>query len=179
MMLFLVFQIMDRYVDPLVAHLRRMLGYRKFRKGTRIEVDDLLRAEKIANPTRTVYCFGVSHERPGTFILSYIRNTNPHHECIGLYPKGFRFRNKDFYNIDRLVHHFQENINKPPLDERPSLPTFAAVVPLKSNTWAASDGCGYTGISLYKYYWLLYACLLLNTIFRSIGDQHHEFYFSS
>lgn len=152
---------MDRYVDPLVTHLRRMLGYRKFRKGTRVEVDDLLRAEKIANPMRIVYCFGVSHELPGTFILSYIRNANPHHERIVLYPKGFRFRNKDFDDIDRLVRHFQENINKPPLAERPSLRTFAAVVPLKSNTWAASDGSGYTGNSLYKYYWIIYACFFM------------------
>lgn len=144
---------MDRYVDPLVTHLRRMLAYHKFRKATRIEVDDLLRAEKIANPMRIAYCFGVSYEHPGTFILSYIRNANPHHERIVLCPKGFRFRNKDFDDIDQLVHHFQENINKPPLAER----TFAAAVPMKSTTWVASDGSGYTGI---KYYLVIYACFL-------------------
>lgn len=103
-------EVMARYIDPLVTHLKAMLGYRKFRGGTKTEVDELLRAEKAANPTRIVYCLGISHEYPGAFILSYIRSSNPHHEYIGLYPKGFRFRKKDFGDIDRLVAFFQRNI---------------------------------------------------------------------
>jgi len=59
----------DRYVDPLVAHLKTMLIYRKFRKGTRSEVDKLLRMEKAEYPMRIAYSFGISHEHPGTFIL--------------------------------------------------------------------------------------------------------------
>ncbi|CAL9209230.1 transcription elongation factor SPT6 homolog [Musa acuminata AAA Group] len=133
-------EVMDRYVDPLVAHLKIMLSYRKFRKGTKMEVDDLLRAEKAVNPMRIVYCFGISHEHPGTFILSYIRSSNPHHEYIGLYPKGFRFRKKDFDDIDRLVAYFQKNIDKPPPDAGPSLRTLAAMVPIKSPAWVSSSG---------------------------------------
>ncbi|XP_047942962.1 transcription elongation factor SPT6 homolog [Salvia hispanica] len=85
-------EVMDRYVDPLVAHLKSMLNYRKFRRGTKTEVDELLRIEKAENPMRIVYCFGIFHEHPGTFILTYIRSSNPHHEYIDLYPKGFKFR---------------------------------------------------------------------------------------
>ena len=99
-------QVIDRYVDPLVGHLKSMLSYRKFRKGLKNDVDELLRAEKAENPMRIVYSFGISHEHPGTFILSYIRSTNPHHEYVELYPKGFRFRKRDFDNIDRLVSYF-------------------------------------------------------------------------
>lgn len=131
---------MDRYVDPLVTHLKAMLSYRKFRKGTKAEVDDLLRTEKTANPMRIVYSFGISHEHPGTFILSYIRTSNPHHEYIGLYPNGFRFRKKDFDNIDRLVAYFQKNIDKLPPDSGPSIRTVAAMVPMKSPAWASSSG---------------------------------------
>ncbi|KAK6120427.1 hypothetical protein DH2020_045821 [Rehmannia glutinosa] len=65
-------EVMDRYVDPLVAHLKAMLNYRKFRRGTKSEVDELLRIEKAENPMRIVYCFGISHEHPGTFILTYV-----------------------------------------------------------------------------------------------------------
>jgi len=129
---------MDRYVDPLVGHLKNMLGYRKFKKGRKNEVDELLKAEKAENPMRIVYCFGISHEHPGTFILSYIRSSNPHHEYIGLYPKGFRFRKKDFEDIDRLVAYFQRNIDKPPPDAGPSIRTVAAIVPMKSPAWGAS-----------------------------------------
>ncbi|KAL0383395.1 UNVERIFIED_CONTAM: Transcription elongation factor SPT6 [Sesamum calycinum] len=52
-------EVMDRYVDPLVAHLKGMLNYRKFRRGSKTEVDELLRIEKAENPMRIVYCFGI------------------------------------------------------------------------------------------------------------------------
>ncbi|XP_010922250.1 transcription elongation factor SPT6-like [Elaeis guineensis] len=135
-------EVMDRYVDPLVNHLKNMLAYRKFRRGTKAEVDELLKAEKAENPMRIVYCFGISHEYPGTFILSYIRSSNPHHEYIGLYPKGFRFRKRDFDDIDRLVAYFQKNIDKPPPDAGPSLRTVAAMVPMKSPAWVGSGSAG-------------------------------------
>uniref|UniRef100_A0A804Q3B0 Transcription elongation factor spt6 n=1 Tax=Zea mays TaxID=4577 RepID=A0A804Q3B0_MAIZE len=133
-------EVIDRYVDPLVGHLKSMLSYRKFRKGLKNEVDEMLRAEKAENPMRIVYSFGISHEHPGTFILSYIRSTNPHHEYIGLYPKGFRFRKRDFDNIDRLVSYFQKNIDKPPPDAGPSMRNVAAMVPMKNSAWGSGGG---------------------------------------
>ncbi|ONK61390.1 uncharacterized protein A4U43_C08F29410 [Asparagus officinalis] len=136
-------EVMDRYVDPLVSHLKNMLGYRKFKKGKKSEVDELLKAEKAQNPRRIVYCFGISHEHPGTFILSYIRSSNPHHEYIGLYPKGFRFRKTDFDDIDRLVCFFQKNIDKPPPDA--PIGSVAARVPMKSPSWGSSADDGWRG----------------------------------
>ncbi|KAK8457508.1 hypothetical protein SEVIR_3G197900v4 [Setaria viridis] len=133
-------EVIDRYVDPLVGHLKSMLSYRKFRKGLKNEVDELLRAEKAENPMRIVYSFGISHEHPGTFILSYIRSTNPHHEYVGLYPKGFRFRKRDFDSIDRLVSYFQKNIDKPPPDAGPSMRNVAAMVPMKNSAWGSGGG---------------------------------------
>ncbi|KAJ1271237.1 hypothetical protein BS78_06G113500 [Paspalum vaginatum] len=135
-------EVIDRYVDPLVGHLKSMLSYRKFRKGLKNEVDEMLRAEKAENPMRIVYSFGISHEHPGTFILSYIRSTNPHHEYVGLYPKGFRFRKRDFDNIDRLVSYFQKNIDKPPPDAGPSMRNVAAMVPMKNSGWGSGGSAG-------------------------------------
>jgi transcription elongation factor SPT6 len=136
----IVLQVMDRYVDPLVGHLKNMLAYRKFRKGTKSEIDDQLRAEKAENPMRIVYAFGISHEHPGTFILAYIRSSNPHHEYIGLFPKGFRFRQRDFEDIDRLVSYFQRNIDKPPPNPVMSVRTVAAIVPMNPDRGNGSDG---------------------------------------
>ncbi|CAJ1916922.1 unnamed protein product, partial [Sphenostylis stenocarpa] len=133
-------EVMDRYVDPLVAHLKAMLNYRKFRKGTKAEVDELLRMEKAEYPMRIVYSFGISHEHPGTFILTYIRSTNPHHEYIGLYPKGFRFRKKMFEDIDRLVAYFQRHIDDPQHDSAPSIRSVAAMVPMRSPAAGGSSG---------------------------------------
>ncbi|KAM7257034.1 hypothetical protein ACFE04_012775 [Oxalis oulophora] len=133
-------EVMDRYVDPLVGHLKAMLNYRKFRKGTKAEVDELLRIEKSDCPMRIVYCFGISHEHPGTFILTYIRSTNPHHEYIGLYPKGFKFRKRMFEDIDRLVAYFQRHIDDPPPDSAPSIRSVAAMVPIRSPAPGGSSG---------------------------------------
>ncbi|KAL6997808.1 Transcription elongation factor spt6 [Sarracenia purpurea var. burkii] len=118
-------EVMNRYVDPLVTHLKTMLSFRKFKKGTKSEVDELLRIEKSEHPNRIVYCFGISHEHPGIFILTYIRTTNPRHEYIGLYPKGFKFRKNMFDDIGRLVAFFQRHIDDPqPMDrDRNSTPS--------------------------------------------------------
>jgi transcription elongation factor SPT6 len=110
--------------------------------GLKNGVDEMLRAEKAENPMRIVYSFGISHEHPGTFILSYIRGMNPHHEYVGLYPMGFRFRKREFDNIDRLVSYFQKNIDKPPPDAAPSIQNAAAVVPMKNSACGSGGDAG-------------------------------------
>ncbi|KAK9725955.1 hypothetical protein RND81_05G180000 [Saponaria officinalis] len=137
-------EVMDRYIDPLVGHLKAMLNYRKFRKGTKAEVDEILRNEKQETPNRIVYGFGISHEHPGTFILTYIRSSTPHHEIVGLYPKGFKFRKRMFENIDRLVAHFQRHINDP-LHESLSIQSVAAMVPMRSPAPGGSSSGGWGG----------------------------------
>lgn len=139
--IYIVIQVMDRYVDPLVSHLKTMLSYRKFKKGTKAEVDELLRIEKSDYPMRIVYCFGISHEHPGTFILTYIRSSNPHHEYVGMYPKGFKFRKKLFDDIDRLVAYFQRHIDDTH-DLTPSIRSVAAMVPIRSPAPGGSSGGG-------------------------------------
>ncbi|CAN0929200.1 Transcription elongation factor SPT6 homolog [Linum grandiflorum] len=133
-------EVIDRYVDPLVVHLKSMLNYRKFRRGTKAEVDELLKIEKAEYPMRIVYCFGISHEHPGTFILTYIRSTNPHHEYVGLYPKGFKFRKRMFEDVDRLVHYFQRHIDDNPQESGPSIRSMAAMVPMRSPAPGGGDG---------------------------------------
>nr|GEV75008.1 transcription elongation factor SPT6 homolog [Tanacetum cinerariifolium] len=74
-----------------------------------------------------------------TFILTYVRSSNPHHEYIRLYPKGFKFRKKMFEEIDRLVAFFQKHINDPQ-DAGPSIRSVAAMVPMRSPATGGSGG---------------------------------------
>jgi transcription elongation factor SPT6 len=104
------------------------------------DLDEVGAPEKAENPMRIVYSFGISHEHPGTIILSYIRGTNPHHEYVGLYPKVFRFRKTDFDNIDHLVSYFQKNIDKRQPDAEPSMRNVAAMVPMKNSAWGSGGG---------------------------------------
>ncbi|KAG5047637.1 hypothetical protein JHK86_017043 [Glycine max] len=104
-------QVIEHYVNPLVVHLKDMINFRKFKKGTKAEVDELLKLEKDEYPNRIAYGFGISYEHPGTFILSYIRSRNPHHEFVAIQRKGFKFRKQIFKNIEQLVAYFQNHIN--------------------------------------------------------------------
>lgn len=53
--LILELQVMDRYIDPLVAHLMTMLNYRKFQTGTKSEIDGLLTYDpQIRSPSTSV-----------------------------------------------------------------------------------------------------------------------------
>ncbi|KAI4332888.1 hypothetical protein L6164_017762 [Bauhinia variegata] len=103
-------KVTERYVNPLVVHLKAMLDFQKFKKGSKAEVDELLKVEKEEHPNRIAYGFGISYEHPGTFILSYIRSINPHHEFIGIHPKGFKFRKQIFEKVEQLVAYFQKHV---------------------------------------------------------------------
>lgn len=95
----------------MVVHLKALINFRKFKKGSKAEVDQLLKIEKEEYPKRIPYGFGISYEHPGIFILSYIRTTNPHHEFIAIHPKGFKFRKQIFNSVEQLVAYFQNHIN--------------------------------------------------------------------
>lgn len=131
-------QVIARYVEPLVGYLREMLRYRKYKQGTKNEIDDLLRAERAANPKRIPYYFSVAHEHPGAFMLSYIRAVNPHHEYISLSAKGFRYRKHNFENIDKLVAYFQKHFNDP-LPEAPRRAVAAMVAPRSPSSYSVGS----------------------------------------
>lgn len=135
-------EVIARYVEPLVGFLREMLRYRKYKQGTKMEIDDLLRVERAANPKRIPYYFSVAHEHPGAFMLSYIRAVNPHHEYISLSSKGFRYRKHNFDNIDKLVAYFQKHFNDP-IPEAPRR-AVAAMVPPRSPSSYSAGSYGYS-----------------------------------
>jgi transcription elongation factor SPT6 len=135
-------EVIARYVEPLVGYLREMLRYRKYKQGTKLEIDDLLRVERAANPKRIPYYFSVAHEHPGAFMLSYIRAVNPHHEYLSLSSKGFRYRKHNFDNIDKLVMYFQKHFNDP-IPEAPRR-AVAAMVPPRSPSSYSAGSYGYS-----------------------------------
>lgn len=134
-----------RYVDPLVGYLREMMRYRKYKQGTKLEIDDALRSDKAENPKRIPYYLSIAHEHPGAFMLSYIRAVNPHHEYISLSPNGFRYRKKNFDSIDKLVGYFQKHFNDPiPEAPIPSRRAVAAMVPPRSPSSYSAGSYGYS-----------------------------------
>lgn len=125
-------QVIARYVDPLVSNLKAILAYRKFRRGTKEEIEEALRKDKCESPETIPHCISVSHEHPGAFVLSYVKTDTPHHEYFGLYPTGFKFRKRMFDNLDNLVAYFQQHVNDLVQDSIPPIRSIAAMVPKKS-----------------------------------------------
>lgn len=130
---------MDRYVDPLVTHLKTMVRFRKFKRGSKAEVDEVLRVEKSEYPTRIVYCFGISYEHPGIFILSYIKTTHVRHEFVGLHPKGFKFRKQMFGKIEHLVAYFQKHIDDLQHESAPMQKSAFGGSSVKTSDWGSND----------------------------------------
>ncbi|GJP64948.1 hypothetical protein CLOP_g21880 [Closterium sp. NIES-67] len=110
-------EVMARYIEPLAAFIRDMAAYRKFRAGSKADMDALVRADKEREPARIPYYLSISHDHPGAFMLTYIRSASvsgrPVHEYITVSPVGFRFRKHTFPTPDRLVKYFQAHFNDP------------------------------------------------------------------
>lgn len=138
-------EVITRYVEPLVGYLHEMLRYRKYKQGTKVEIDDLLSDEKALNPNRNPYYISVAHEHLGAFMFSYIRTVNPHHEYISFSSKGFRIRKHDFDNIDKLVAYFQKHFNDP-IPGPPRRAVAAMVPPHSPNSYSAGN-YGYSASS--------------------------------
>ncbi|CAI5985380.1 unnamed protein product [Closterium sp. NIES-64] len=110
-------EVMARYIEPLAARMRDMAAYRKFRLGSKGDMDALVRTDKEREPARIPYYLSLSHDHPGAFMLTYIRSASvsgrPVHEYITVSPEGFRFRKHTFPTPDRLVKYFQAHFNDP------------------------------------------------------------------
>ncbi|KAL2645408.1 hypothetical protein R1flu_012995 [Riccia fluitans] len=123
-------EVIARYVEPLVGHVKSVLRYRKFKRGSKAEVDDCVRQLKKENPKIIPYFFSVCHEYPGAFRLSYIRNVTVTHEYISVTPAGLKFRKRVFDSPEKLVHHFQKHFHE--LPEVAPRRAVAAMVPPRS-----------------------------------------------
>ena len=108
-------EVYARHVEPMVGHLKDLLKHRKFRKGTKTEVDQRLKAEMARHPGTRPYALGISHEHAGMFCLGAIlsRTGSVHHEYVSVRPDGFRFRRMEFPSVDRMLAYFKVNPNPP------------------------------------------------------------------
>ncbi|BBN03708.1 transcription elongation factor SPT6 [Marchantia polymorpha subsp. ruderalis] len=131
-------EVIARYVDPLVGHVKNVLRYRKFKRGSKAEVDDCLRILKKEKPMVIPYFFSICHEHPGAFRLSYIKSVSTvSHEYISVSPSGLKFRKRVFDTPEKLVYYFQKHFNES-LPEVAPRRAVAAMVPPRSPAPSAS-----------------------------------------
>ena len=108
-------EVYARHVEPIVTNLKAMIRHRKFRRGTKRDVDQRLKAEMARHPDTRPYALSVSFEHHGVFCLSSIlsKSGNVHHEYISVKPEGFRFRRMEFPTVDRMLAYFKVNPRAP------------------------------------------------------------------
>eukprot|EP00854_Cymbomonas_tetramitiformis_P026890 gene26890-33059_t len=108
--------ILAAFVEPMAGYLQSVVKHRKFKQGTRQEVDAILVKERKANPKQFPYSLSVCYEPIGFFQLTYICSSKPSHELISFDHKGFTYRMQTFPTIDRLLDDFKKRAMR---NERP------------------------------------------------------------
>uniref|UniRef100_A0A7E4VC01 Suppressor of Ty 6 homolog n=1 Tax=Panagrellus redivivus TaxID=6233 RepID=A0A7E4VC01_PANRE len=106
-------EILARYVQPLAALAREILGHKYFMESMKAEDVEKIKAylhnERVQNPRVYPYIFVASARFPGCFLLAY---GSAHHEFIALKPNGLKFRNKIFRDIEQLINYFKMSFNE-------------------------------------------------------------------
>merc|ERR1719414_500393 len=109
-------EIIARHINPMAAHARDVINFRYYRDtkgGNREKAEEMLRADKAAQPAKIHYFFSASKELPGKFMLSYLPRTKATHEFVTITPEGFRYRKQQFESIGMLIKWFKENFREP------------------------------------------------------------------
>ena len=109
-------EILARYVQPVAANGRELLGHKCYRKADGGNVDSLkklLREEKAKNPKRIPYFFSASKQLPGKFCLAYQPGSKPRIEYVTITMDGFRYRNKSLRSVNELIKWFKEHFQDP------------------------------------------------------------------
>lgn len=58
------------------------------------------------------YFLSSTSEHPGYFYLAYMPNQTPRFELFSVKPEGFKFRQRMFPALDRMIGWFKEHYNE-------------------------------------------------------------------
>uniref|UniRef100_A0A674C8C8 Transcription elongation factor SPT6 n=1 Tax=Salmo trutta TaxID=8032 RepID=A0A674C8C8_SALTR len=96
-------EITARYVQPMAAFARDLLGHNKKEK-----------------PTFIPYYVSACRELPGKFLLGYQPRTKPRVEFVTVTPEGFRYRGQIFPTVNGLFRWFKDHFQEPVAGITPS-----------------------------------------------------------
>uniref|UniRef100_T1IT45 S1 motif domain-containing protein n=1 Tax=Strigamia maritima TaxID=126957 RepID=T1IT45_STRMM len=107
-------EIIARYVRPMAAFARDLIGFKYFRNGGSREImEKFVIDEKKKFPARIPYFVSIYKEFPGKFILSYLPRIECRHEFVSVTPNGYCFRNRVFRSVNALFCWFKEHFRDP------------------------------------------------------------------
>lgn len=103
-------ELVARFVEPMVEHIRVVTWHHKFHAGDRISVDQHLKQERQRQgPQSSVYCLALDSMHVWHFYIGFIVGSNPHHEYFRVVPKGFIFRDRLYPSVDHVIGAFKKD----------------------------------------------------------------------
>jgi len=111
-----------RFVEPVAAALRALVGHRKWRGGDAslnqlpkswVELRNELNSERQQHPMTAAYALAADEQRPGAFYLAYNISNTTRREFFVVLPEGFYFRKKMHKTVDHMIAAFKKDPKGP------------------------------------------------------------------
>ena len=114
-------EVIATYIKPMALLVREISTYKYYFKPTndRTIIERDLLQQKMANPSKIPYFLTACIKRPGCFYIVYLPRQSVIWEYISINPNGFKYRNKVFDNLNKLLGWFKVHFRDPRPDARP------------------------------------------------------------
>ena len=109
-------EILARFVQPMANHVRELMAYKYYvdsNGGDTAILEGKLYDRKSKDPASIPYYLSATREYPGKFLLSYMPGKRPRHEFVTVTPDGFRFRKRQFPNLNATIKWFKDHFSDP------------------------------------------------------------------
>ncbi|XP_051159276.1 transcription elongation factor SPT6-like isoform X2 [Leptopilina boulardi] len=119
-------EIIARHVNPMASYVSEVLDFKYYKSGIdgmKDKAEEIIKAQKKANPSGIPYILSAAKNYPGKFLLSYLPRAQCRHEYVSITPEGFKFRGQMFGKLCDTLKWFKEHFRDPiPGQATPSTP---------------------------------------------------------
>ena len=109
-------EIIARHVNPMAAYVSEILDFKYYKPdvmGIKEKAEEIIKAQKKANPGGIPYILSAAKNIPGKFTLSYLPRAQCRHEYVSVTPEGFKFRVQMFSKLSDMIRWFKEHFRDP------------------------------------------------------------------
>ena len=134
-------EILVRFIEPMKKFHADIRKAAVFRDATQEAVDAEVKQQLQENPARVPYLISPNYKAEGSYIITYITKSQPHHEPITVTPAGFKWRGVVSARVSKLIEDFKQRCRQAPHTQAPVASAASSFAPLAPAT------SGYGGIS--------------------------------
>jgi len=104
-------EVVVRFIDPMVELASSVVEHRRFKAGTRPEIEQFLMNAKIQNPSEIPYVIGVSFDQPpaARFVLYHHTGSKVVADYMTVTPTGLRYFGKKHTSVQNAINYFKRH----------------------------------------------------------------------